>query len=149
MPRIPPPLVALAFALLSYGLGRLILLGVLSLPLQSAVAAALAGLGLVIIVISVREFMRVKTTVNPIKIDEASALVTSGPFGFTRNPMYLGMLLILTGIAVWLGQLSGLIALPLFIAYITRFQIMPEEAVMRQIFGDAFVAYSRKTRRWI
>lgn len=149
MPRIPPPLVALAFALLSYVLGRLIPLGVLSLPLQSAVAAALAGLGLVIIVISVREFMRVKTTVNPIKIDEASALVTSGPFGFTRNPMYLGMLLILTGIAVWLGQLSGLIALPLFIAYITRFQIMPEEAVMRQIFGDAFVAYSRKTRRWI
>lgn len=149
MPRIPPPLVALAFALLSYGLGRLIPLGVLTLPLQSAVAAALAGLGLVIIVISVREFMRVKTTVNPIKIDEASALVTSGPFGFTRNPMYLGMLLILTGIAVWLGQLSGLIALPLFIAYITRFQIMPEEAVMRQIFGDAFVAYSRKTRRWI
>jgi protein-S-isoprenylcysteine O-methyltransferase Ste14 len=149
MPRIPPPLVALAFALLSYGLGRLIPLGVLTLPLQSAVAVALAGLGLVIIVMSVREFMRVKTTVNPIKIDEASALVTSGPFGFTRNPMYLGMLLILTGVAVWLGQLSGLIALPLFIAYITRFQIMPEEAVMRQIFGDAFVAYSRKTRRWI
>lgn len=149
MPRIPPPLVALAFALMSYGLGRVMPLGVFAFALQSAVAAGLAGLGLAIILMSVREFIKVSTTVNPIKIDEASALVTSGPFTFTRNPMYLGMLLIVTGVAVWLGQLSGLIALPLFVAYITRFQIRPEEAVMRQKFGEAFVTYASQTRRWI
>lgn len=149
MPRIPPPIVSLVFGVLSYALGRLLLLGRFDFSMRTATAVSLAVIGLAIILTSVFVFRRASTTINPIKIEEASALVTSGPFRFSRNPMYLGMLLILTGLAIWLGEISGLIALPLFAAYITAFQIKPEEAMMKEIFGDAFAGYAQKTRRWI
>ena len=80
---------------------------------------------------------------------KASALVTSGVYRITRNPMYLGMLLVLAGWAVWLGNAAALIGLPLFVGVLNLLQIAPEERVLRGRFGDAFTRYAARVRRWI
>ena len=149
MMRIPPPVVTLAFAGLAWGMAALWPLHRFDVPMKSPVAVVLALSGIGLTFFATREFARVRTTVNPIHIEKATALVTSGPFSFSRNPMYLGMLLVLLGICVWLGSLPGLASPLLFVAYITRFQIVPEERVMMQKFGTAFTDYAKRTRRWL
>jgi protein-S-isoprenylcysteine O-methyltransferase Ste14 len=94
------------------------------------------------------QFRRARTTTNPLKPDTTSALVTSGAFAYSRNPMYLGLALILAGWAFWLGALTPWLVLPLFIAAITTLQILPEEAALARLFGADFAAYRRSTERW-
>lgn len=149
MIRIPPPVVTLAFAALAWAMAKQWPLQGFDLAMQRPIAVVLALAGLAVAFTAVREFALAQTTVNPILIEKATALVTSGPFSFSRNPMYLGMLLVLLGICVWLGSWPGLASPLLFVAYITRFQIVPEEQVMKQKFGNAFTDYALRTRRWI
>jgi protein-S-isoprenylcysteine O-methyltransferase Ste14 len=94
-------------------------------------------------------FRRAKTTVNPLKPENSSSLVTSGVYRFTRNPMYVSFTLILVAWMVYLSSIA-LIAGPLFFAfYISRFQIQPEERILQGMFGEAFTAYKQRTRRWL
>lgn len=146
--RIPPPVVTFAFASLAWAMARQWPVYRFDLPLQKLIASLLAISGLGLALIAVREFARIQTTVNPIHIEKATALATSGPFSFSRNPMYLGMLLVLVGVCVWLGSVPGLVAPLLYAGYITWFQIIPEERVMRRKFGDVFTDYAARTRRW-
>ena len=106
-------------------------------------------LGLIIFISAVRSFREQKTTVNPLKPKQASSLVTSGIFRFSRNPMYLGMLIILLSISFKFNLLGGIIISLLFFIFITKFQICPEEEAMNELFGDKFTQYSNTTRRWI
>ena len=96
-----------------------------------------------------REFVRAHTTVNPMAPTRARRLVTSGVFSRTRNPMYLGMLLVLAGWGVWLGNAVAWLGLPLFVAVLNVLQIRPEERAMRQRFGAEFERYAARVRRWI
>ena len=98
---------------------------------------------------SVLTFRRARTTVNPLRPANASALVTTGPFALSRNPMYVGMATLLAGWAAWLGTPWALTGLVAFVAWITRFQILPEERVLAQRFGAAFDAYRGRVRRWL
>ena len=86
---------------------------------------------------------------SPLKPDTASRLVTSGVYGFTRNPMYLGLCLVLAGWAFFLSSPLMLLGPLAFILYITRFQIVPEERSLSSLFGEAFADYQAKVRRWI
>ena len=148
--KVPPPLVVIVSALVMFALARLLpSLTFSPRGAQAGWAAALAVLGIIVAVTGVYEFWKAKTTVNPLRVDATSALVTGGVFRLSRNPMYLGMLLILIAWAVWLGNVAATLGLPLFVAYIHRFQITPEERSMRALFGTAFDAYARKTRRWL
>ena len=106
-------------------------------------------LGLIVFISAVRSFRKQKTTVNPLKPKQASSLVTSGIFRFSRNPMYLGMLIILLSISFKFNLLGGIIISLLFFIFITKFQIYPEEEAMNELFGDKFAQYSNTTRRWI
>lgn len=124
------------------------------LPIAVLIAGPLRWLGLVplaaglaIVLYSARLFDRIGTTIKP--FEESSALLTGGPYRFTRNPMYLGMLLALAGIAILLGTLSPWFALPLFAAIIDWRFIRPEEAMLRERFGAEFDDYARRVRRWI
>lgn len=146
--KIPPPLVGLLHASLMYGIDRIYPQQWLAPPLALAGGLLLALGGIAIDLISVWQFRRARTTINPLKPQSSSALVTQGIFGFSRNPMYLGMLTILCGWALYLGNLLALPCLPLFVAYLTRFQIMPEERVLTRLFGPAFVDYCQRVRRW-
>jgi len=147
--KIPPPLVCLLTGVAMWGLARLTPhLAVPDLWRWSA-AAVLALAGVMVAAPAMRAFVRAKTTINPVKIEAASALVTGGVFRLTRNPMYLGLTLLLCGVAVFLAAPWTLLGPLAFVLFITRFQIVPEERVMRAKFGAAFEAYAQKVRRWI
>tara|TARA_X000000368_G_scaffold408227_1_gene388613 strand:- start:586 stop:906 length:321 start_codon:yes stop_codon:yes gene_type:complete len=106
-------------------------------------------LGLFVFISAVRSFRKQKTTVNPLEPSQASSLVTSGIFKFSRNPMYLGMLIILLSTSFKFNLIGGMIISLFFYIFITKFQIIPEEEAMNELFGDKFTQYSNTTRRWI
>lgn len=147
--RIPAPVVAavLGAAMKAYVAGAG--LAIDPTPLRMQLGVALAQLSAVVVLAAVAALWRARTTINPLDPARARALVTHGAFRFTRNPMYLSLLLLLMGYAmridallVWLGPLC-------FAAYVTRFQIIPEERILQHKFGAAFAAYRAGTRRWL
>jgi len=95
------------------------------------------------------QFLLAKTTLNPFQLETASQLVTGGIYRLSRNPMYLSLVFILLGWMVYLGSLSALFGVGLFIWYVTKFQIKPEEEGLKRLFGAAFTDYCRRTRRWL
>lgn len=147
--RVPPPAVALLFAGAMWLLARKFPSLFAQIPMKSVIAFTLAALALAITVAGAIEFRRAKTTVNPLKPEATSALVTRGIYRFTRNPMYVGMSIILLAWAVYLSHPLSLLGVAAFAAYIHRFQIVPEERALRALFPGAFEAYSRKVRRWV
>jgi protein-S-isoprenylcysteine O-methyltransferase Ste14 len=94
-------------------------------------------------------FRAVTTTVDPTRPDSSSTIVTSGVYRWSRNPMYLGFLLLLTGWAVYLSHALAFVFLPVFVCYMNRFQIRPEERALRRIFGEQYQRYRASVRRWI
>ena len=145
--KIPPPIVAILFAVMIFYFSDSF--AHVDLPFKIYISLSFVLLGFFITFSSARNFKKKETTVNPIKPEEASQLVTDGFFKITRNPMYLGMLLFLLGVSIYNGLIVGLVFLPLFVGYITFFQIIPEERAMIKIFGEDYKAYMKKVRRWI
>ena len=147
--KIPPPIVmtltAAAMWLVAYAIPTV----TASWPLQWLIALVLAITGIGLAIQGARSFRRASTTVNPLKPETTSNLVTSGIYRFTRNPMYLGMSILLTGWAVFLGNLVALLGVPVFMLYIGRFQIAPEERVLAKLFGKEFSDYQQQVRRWL
>lgn len=147
--KIPPPIVGLIIALSIFYLDRL----VPSLKLELAAFKLLAYLffcvGVVIEAWSVWLFFKARTTVNPLKPQKSKVLVANGMYRFTRNPMYLGMLMLLIGWAFWVGNPVGVPMLFVFVWYLTEFQIKPEEQVLSDKFGDQYVEYKQRVRRWL
>jgi protein-S-isoprenylcysteine O-methyltransferase Ste14 len=94
-------------------------------------------------------FRQLKTTINPMSPNKTSALVTGGIYRLSRNPMYVGLFLFLMAWAIQLSMLWPFIGPILFVIYITRFQITPEERVMESKFGDEYSIYKNKVRRWL
>ena len=121
----------------------------LTLPIPSALAFAVGAIGLSLDAIALVQFLRSRTTTNPLKPDSASALVSGGIYRFTRNPMYLGLATLLLAWAIYLGNLAALAGLPLFILYMNRFQIAPEERALEARFGAEYIAYRARVRRWV
>lgn len=117
-------------------------------PLLSAAGIAFVVTGLGINAWPKFLFRRARTSVSPVRPALASALVTHGPYRFSRNPMYLGYAVALLGWSVWLAQPWGLLGVAFFVAYITRFQILPEERHLSSRFPAQYAAYSRAVRRW-
>ena len=145
--RVPPPIVAVTVAAVM--LGAAWVLPALSFPEQKVASFVLAALGVLVSLSGVFHFWRARTTVNPLKPESASALVSGGVYRFTRNPMYLGMAAALVAWGLYLGNLAALVLVALFVAYLNRFQIAPEERALEARFGGEFLAYRRRVRRWI
>ena len=147
--RVPPVVVTVAVAGLMGLVATLLPTLAFAVPGQAVVTSLLVAAGMVIVLAGLVRFRRAATTVNPMRPDDASSLVVSGIYRVTRNPMYLGMLLILAGWAVWLAHPLSLLGLPLFVVYMNRFQIRSEEQALRARFPEAFDAYARTVRRWL
>ncbi|MDP9086302.1 MAG: isoprenylcysteine carboxylmethyltransferase family protein, partial [Pseudomonadota bacterium] len=94
-------------------------------------------------------FAKAKTTINPVAIDTASSLVSTGIYGVSRNPMYVGLAALLVALALAEGNLWLLLGPLFFVVFTTRFQIVPEERAMLAKFGDDYAAYRRRVRRWL
>jgi protein-S-isoprenylcysteine O-methyltransferase Ste14 len=113
------------------------------------VAIVLASVGAAIAILGVVEFRSAGTTVDPRVPDQSMTLVIGGVYRFSRNPMYLGFLLVLSSWDVYLGSVPALFMLPAFVFYMNRFQIVPEERYMKEKFGDSFRRYTETVRRWV
>lgn len=147
--KIPPPVIALACAAGMYFLaGNTLLHGPGPLWTQPA-AITLAAIGIGFDLAGLISFRRHRTTINPLHPEKTSSLVTGGIYRISRNPMYVGMALLLLAWAVYLESPAALLGPIAFIAYITRFQIIPEERLLAGHFGADFEAYRQRVRRWL
>ena len=146
--RVPPPVVALLMAAAMWGV--FFLVPPSSVPsLHVAAALGLAVVALAFSVSGVLAFGKAKTTKNPMRPEAASSLVVTGVYRVTRNPMYVGLGVLLLAWAVFLWSAWALVGPLAFVAYISRFQISPEERVLAKLFGAEYVAYKARVRRWL
>jgi len=145
--KIPPPIITLICGLGIY----------FSRPLFpkynfisiDIIAASFFLLGIIMLITAVLSFKKRSTTVSPLQPEKASYLVVSGIFKYSRNPMYLGMLLILISMTIKFNFVGGILIIFAFITFITKFQIIPEETALEKLFGKEFTRYKKKTKRWI
>jgi protein-S-isoprenylcysteine O-methyltransferase Ste14 len=146
--KVPPPVVALLLAVMMWLTPGLA--GKVAAPfaVRAVLAVAFVLAGQIIAISGMVEFRRARTTLNPIKAGAASTLVCSGIYRFTRNPMYAGLFLALLGVAVYLSNPLSLVFLLVYVWYITRFQIKPEERILLGLFGEPYAAYMQRVRRW-
>jgi len=144
--KIPPPIVTLIFIFLIIFSNRLI--EPFSFEYQLPIGILIIISGLTVLISAARVFKQLETTINPMQPSQASKLAIIGPFKFTRNPMYLGMSIMLLGFGVVFGAKFTICLIALFILYITFFQIIPEEKAMKEKFAD-WEEYSSKVRRWL
>jgi protein-S-isoprenylcysteine O-methyltransferase Ste14 len=147
--KIPPPIVALLVAAAMWGIAAVTMRFEFDLFLRSALALAIAVAGLGISMSGALAFRRGKTTTSPLKPEAASALVTYGVFRFTRNPMYVGLCVVLVGWTLFLASPPALLGPIVFVLYITRFQIAPEERILSKLFGADYANYQARVRRWL
>ena len=147
--KIPPLLLTSLFGLVMW---------VISLSTKSIIipdvtrlvlSLVLVALGFIVSLSGVASFRVAKTTVNPLSPSESTSLVTTGVYKFSRNPMYVAMASILVGIVFFFGNIASFLSVVLFCWIITQFQIKPEEKVLTEMFGQSFLDYSQRTRRWI
>ena len=147
--KIPPPVVALLVAGAMWG-GSLVLPASTAPTTFHALAAlALTLAGGVVALSGVILFRRARTTVNPMKPEKTVSLVTGGIYRLTRNPMYLGLLLVLIAFTVYLSSVWLLVGPVIFVLYMNRFQVAPEERVLSRMFGESYTTYQSRVRRWL
>ena len=147
--KIPPAAVVLIFAVAMWFASTQLPSLAFAWTWSTLTAVIVAVAGLVFGLAGVVAFRKANTTVNPAKPDAASALVIAGVYRLSRNPMYVGLLLMLSGWAIFLAHLPAFAFLPIFIVYMNRFQISPEERVLSSKFGEQFTFYLQSTRRWL
>ncbi len=147
--KIPPVALGLLLGALMWVAAQSVPALGFALPAGRIIAVAIATAGLLVAVLGVVSFRRAKTTVNPLSPEAASALVTSGIYQRTRNPMYLGMLLVLLGWTVFLANVLTLVFPIAFVVLMNRLQILPEERALTAVFGSKFADYQSRVRRWL
>jgi protein-S-isoprenylcysteine O-methyltransferase Ste14 len=139
----------LTAALVMWALDRFVPLVHWITPPWNRLAAVFGVAGVAISAAAVARFLQRKTTLNPAVPAKTSILVTEGVFRISRNPMYLGLVLLLIGWALWLGSVTPWLVVPLFGIGVTVAQIVPEERALAERFGESYVAYRRRVARWI
>jgi protein-S-isoprenylcysteine O-methyltransferase Ste14 len=147
--RIPPPVVGALVAAAMWGLSAVGPQFALAPGLRLAAVALLVAAGVAFDVLALLAFRGARTTVNPLRPERATSLVTGGVYRVTRNPMYVGLALLLLAWAAYLSALLPLAGPVVYVLYITRFQILPEERSLEAVFGDAYAAYRTRVRRWL
>ncbi|WP_289036531.1 isoprenylcysteine carboxylmethyltransferase family protein [uncultured Roseibium sp.] len=147
--RIPPPVWLLASGFLIWLVARQFPGRTLHFEGQMLLSVLLGAVGIAVELTSVGVFLKRKTTVNPLSPNKAKVFVNQGLYRYSRNPMYLGMSLLLLAWIIFLGAFLGLIFLAGFMFVLTELQIKPEEKALEAKFGEAYRTYRKKVRRWI
>jgi protein-S-isoprenylcysteine O-methyltransferase Ste14 len=146
--KVPPPAVVLVMAVFMWLISQAAPPLHFNLPARRWLAGVLVSTGFLTGISGVVTFLKAKTTVDPTK-PRASSLVTWGVYAISRNPMYLGGLIMLLGWAFFLSNALAFVFLPVYVFYISRFQIAPEERALTSLFGETYVAYQARVRRWL
>ncbi len=147
--KIPPALLVLIFGLLMWLVDQVLPQFKETGVLYQWLSMAVFGLSLLCVALGVASFRHAKTTVDPTQPQNASSVVTGGIYRYTRNPMYLGFLLMLMAFAIKLANPVTLTMLPVFVAYLNRFQIKPEEQALTNLFGKEYTDYRQQVSRWL
>ena len=145
--KIPPPILVLILTSLVYFSSTK--LESIYLPYRQTVSVLILIIGLVVIISPVFNFIKSKTTVNPVKFQNVNRLVTTGIYKYSRNPMYLGMILIIISTTVYYLNFLSVFSPLIFYIWINKFQISREEIFLEGKFGNEYLKYKSKTRRWI
>jgi protein-S-isoprenylcysteine O-methyltransferase Ste14 len=147
MLKIPPPLIVLILVFSNFLSTKKI--DIIQIPNQTLFSILIILIGLLILIIPVSKFIKSKTTIDPIKFKKVNNLVTSGIYKYSRNPMYLGLLMIVISSSVLYLNIYS-ITTPFFFYYLmNRFQIKREEVFLTEKFGKEYLLYKARTRRWI
>lgn len=146
--KIPPLVQVILAAIIIWLVDRFIAVGQFEASWRVIIAVFCFTSGILFGVLGVSTFGKAKTTVNPEKPERASQIVSHGIYSWTRNPMYLGLTLVLIAWSLYLGTLIGFFVVILFVAYITKFQIIPEERILAEKFGEDYQVYQGTVRRW-
>ena len=147
--RIPPVVMVLLVAVLQWLLAQALPRWSGDFPGRVLIAIVLLLIGMAVAISGVLSFRRARTSVNPMDPGVATTLVSNGVYRYSRNPMYLGFAAWLCAWAVLLGSLPALLLAGVFVAYMNRFQIVPEERALAALFGEDFERYRRRVRRWL
>ena len=147
MIKIPPPLIVLTLIISIYFSSKKI--DLINIPFQLEISFFILSLGILVFINPVLKFIKSKTTINPIQFEETNRLVTSGIFKYSRNPMYLGMLMIIISTSIFYLNIYSILTPFLFVFWINKFQIKREEIFLTKKFGKEYLLYKTKTRRWI
>jgi len=147
--KIPPPVVAALIAIAMWGISLIAPLLEVPTLFRVVVVITIALAGGAFSFAGIMSFRRAQTTVNPMKPETASSLVSSGIYRVTRNPMYVGLLFVLVAWAAFLSSGWALLGPLAFFLYIGRFQITPEERVLSELFSTEYPAYKTMVRRWL
>jgi len=147
--KIPPVAQGVVTLILIWLFDRYLPIYRISFIYQRVVACSLIGIGGIIGLSGILAFIKLRTTVDPRYPDKASQLVVIGIYKYSRNPMYLGILLLLTGVAAYLGALSNIVVVLFFVIFINKYQIVPEEISLQQKFGESYTQYAQNVRRWL
>ncbi len=147
--KVPPVALTVVFAIVMWAASSVFSAAFLPMPGAYIVAFAFTFIGGGIAIAGVSAFRRHDTTVHPMKPETTVSIVTNGIYRFTRNPMYLGLALVLMGWAMFLANLAALLLVPAYVAYMTRFQIQPEERALLAKFGPDYAEYMAAVRRWV
>ena len=145
--KIPPPLVVLILVISTFFSSKKIHL--IQIPFQTSISIFILSIGILILLNPVLKFKKSKTTINPIKFKKVNKLVTSGIYKYSRNPMYLGLLMIVISSSIFYLNIYSILTPLFFYLWINRFQIKREEVFLKEKFGEDYLSYKKKTRRWI
>ena len=145
--KIPPPILVLILVVSSFLSSKKI--DVIHIPNQTLASILILLIGILILIIPVSKFIKSKTTIDPIKFNKVNKLVTSGIYKYSRNPMYLGLLLIVISSSILYLNIYSVITPMIFYYWINRFQIKREEIFLTEKFGKEYLLYMTRTRRWI
>tara|TARA_Y100000766_G_scaffold202491_1_gene174518 strand:+ start:131 stop:574 length:444 start_codon:yes stop_codon:yes gene_type:complete len=147
MLKIPPPLIVLILIFSNFLSSKKV--DVVLIPNQTLVSILILLIGILILIFPVSKFIKSKTTIDPIKFKKVNKLVTSGIYKYSRNPMYLGLLLIVISSSILYLNIYSVMTPIFFYYWINRFQIKREEIFLTEKFGKEYVLYMTRTRRWI
>ena len=145
--KIPPTILTLLFLVFNYILSFNSLK--IEIPYKYFFTTLLLIFGFYIVIRSSRLFAQAKTSIDPLRPFKSTSLITNDIYKYSRNPMYFGYLLIILSSSVYLGNVMSIIIIPLFIFTINFLQIIPEEEVLKDLFGPTYDEYLSKVRRWI
>ena len=146
-PIVHPPVVALIFVVIAHFLGEILPLPFSAPAVLRAVGLAMSLVGFLLGLAAFLEFRKARTTLDP--HGAATELVTSGIYRYTRNPIYLGFLLLVMGLPLYSGLYWGLVLAPLYILLMDRLIIRHEEAYLERTFGHTYNRYTTRVRRWV
>lgn len=147
--KIPPAVITIFFAVVMWLIDYYLGIGRIAADIFPWLSLFFLGAGGLWGLVGLIQFYRNSTSIDPHKPGKTSTLVTGGIFRISRNPMYVGLLFILAGYGFYLGNLLTLLVLPLFVVYMNRYQIIPEEEVLNKKFGTQFEQYRVEVRRWL